>query len=275
MLATAKTLSEAAPPLLLLSLADGAALERNQLELRLQLAAPTHSATLEAKSRDVLNRFQRLLKRDLALLAAMEAVCQEPAAENLAAEAARIAGFDAFAVLDDERPARTDALPPFTTDPRLILRELVAAVSRRLTALDLESMVTLSHQVSVAMGAPERGHELWSLADRLTSVVLRLQSDVGERFAEAARLYRHGQLEISEIGRLLGWAPERVAYEFERFGVTRTVETLTMTADARAARLDRIAASTHVPSASLARRDAVASQRIEGIDARAHISTRE
>lgn len=268
MLATAENLSEAAVPLLLLSVDEGAALERSQLERKLlgELAS-----VADGKSRAVLEMFERLLRRDLALLSGMEAACQNPPPVDLRAEAARIAGFDAVGFVEREFASGRTVVGLPSREPAVVLRELVSAVSRRLGALDLDAMVSLSHQVSADLGVPERGHELWSLADRLSSAVLRLQSELGDRFAEAVRLYRRGQIEVSEIARLLGWPPEKVAFEFERLGVARTLDAIRLTPAARAERLAQIARTRGRPSASLARRDAIASQRIEGIDARAHL----
>lgn len=269
MLATLKNLSEAAVPLLLMSVDEGAALERGQLERRLLGPLPTSDTNA------VLDSFERLLRRDLALLSGMEAACQTPPPTDLRAEAARIAGFDAIGFVEQEFALTPGRPPTQSRAPRQILQELVSAVSRRLAAIDLEAMVSLSHQVSAELGAHERGHELWSLADRLTSAVLRLQSELGDRFAEAVRLYRQGHVEVSEVARLLGWPPEKVAFEFERLGVARTLDAIRLTPEARAVRLAQIAKTRARPSPSLARRDAIASQRIEGIDARAHLPPRE
>ncbi|MER2559809.1 MAG: hypothetical protein ABTQ32_03760, partial [Myxococcaceae bacterium] len=63
-------------------------------------------------------------------------------------------------------------------------------------------------------------------------------------------------------------------FEFERLGVARTLDAIRLTPEARAERLARIAMTTGRPSPALARRDAIASQRIEGIDARGHLSGR-
>ena len=96
------------------------------------------------------------------------------------------------------------------------------------------------------------------------------------QLSEAAQFYLEGKVEISQLARMLSADPSDIAAEFEQRGFVRSLTTIQLSEEERRRRLlllCRARAAGVMYSATLAARDVIASQRIEGIDARLHLAS--
>lgn len=88
------------------------------------------------------------------------------------------------------------------------------------------------------------------------------------------RLYQRGAMELGDVAKELDDSPTDAIALLEEHGFGRTVETIRLSEEERRARLERIRqdrlerAGKPAYSPDLVRRSTVASERIEGVDAR-------
>lgn len=253
-----------APAFLLGRAARDAELDQELLERR--LSGRDQIARVERKAEALLEKFESALRVDLALVAALEAIANHADAKdtNLRAEASSIAGFDPFPIIEQEAAKLVRPTTTIQLDPRIALQELLRSVAIRIGRVQLTPILELANLVH----GPTRAFAIETLVARVDSCVLR-NAELTEPLREVTRLYRLGRIEVAEAARLLGRLPETVAFEFEKWGVTRNIEAITLSEGDRAARVRQALSSSF--SESLVRRDTIASQRIEGIDARAHL----
>jgi hypothetical protein len=110
--------------------------------------------------------------------------------------------------------------------------------------------------------------------DALTAFVFRNSQRGQDAVRILGRAYAAGTISVSEIGRLLSVQPADVVAALERYGFQRPIDTILLRPEDREEvlgriRHDRLQRGGIVQySAALVRRDVVASERIEGVDAR-------
>lgn len=155
---------------------------------------------------------------------------------------------------------------PATADPD----EVVRAVRSLLLHVPEGELIPSGRAIR-----PDLAHQCRLALDGLRAFVVRHQHPDRTRFAVVGHAYADGRLSIDEVAVLLGAAvPDAVAH-LEEQGFRRAPDALRLAPDARSERLrrirdDRLARNSEpAPDPDLVRREVIASQRIEDIDARA------
>ena len=133
-------------------------------------------------------------------------------------------------------------------------------------------------EIADRLGDPQRRHRARLAYDRLHAFLVRRDPTTDERLKVIGRLYAAGQVSIGEAAGLLASSvPDAIAL-LEPRGYARPLETLGLSEPERerifgALRVDRERrAGRPEPSEDRVRRSAIASERIEGIDARAWLA---
>ena len=269
---TASTLSER----FVASVENDAAVRAQLARLQLRREGGVQRADLRA----ALEQLARALRTDLSILAFVEAlhalsVSSLSAAKSLSAKiterAHLIAGFDVRPFLSSVGAAST--LPvPASDDLQLDrLREVFSRhVLASLAAFPAEEVKALTTQLDDA----EMAHRIFQDAQKLAAIARRADDVWAHRLNDAGALFLEGRIEVADVARLWGRAPQEVAADFERLGFVRQVETIELDDVERRRRLAQVTRSSGASRERIAR-DVVASQRIEGIDARAHDAVTE
>lgn len=241
--------------------------ERRDLEAELsQVTADCHR---------VLNNFIRFVRRDIALLSFVEALhiaavrtLSDVARRkgDIASRANKLAGFDVIASLRD-----LSADP--SAEPRLEIldvprmRQVLAdSIAAKLERTPISVFVRLAK----LLGSAELQHEVTQAHEKLQSAVRRVDPRWDSRLRDAGNLFLDGKLEVADAARLLALEPSDIAFEFERLGYVRSIDRIVLSDGERTAMLEQIQRVGASRDGSLVRRDVIASQRIEGIDARSH-----
>ena len=219
------------------------------------------------------------VRRDIAILSFLEALDLaqvrsltdvQRSAPSIRANADRLAGFDAIATISHLAATRAPG------DERFDIKNLRSMVVQSAAAKLARTPLVVFRKVAELIGDLSLGHEVQTVFERLEATVRRADADWDARLSEAGQLFMEGKLEIAEIGRLLSAKPSDVAAEFEQKGLIRSLATLRLSPEERQRRLlmmERHRAAGVTASPALVARDVIASQRIEGIDARSHLDT--
>lgn len=267
---TASTLSER----FVASIANDAAVRVDLA--RLQLASQVQRSELE----EALEHMALSLRTDIAILSFVEALHSLGANSTSAVKtlgvkvierAQRIAGFDVRPLL---RTVGASADGPASNPEDLQIDRLRAVVARhvlgRLAAFPAKEVKLLTTQLDDAAIA----HQIFQDAQKLEAIARRADDVWAHRLKDAGELFLEGRIEVADVARLWGRPPQDVAAEFERLGFVRSAETIELSDAERRRRLTHVSRSGGANSARIAR-DVVASQRIEGIDARGHDAVTE
>lgn len=259
---------------------SGAALERRLLSLRLGAAQRRTQRIKErhVEPRKLLESLLRYVRRDIALLAFADALVASDVrdladvrrlAPRIHARANLASGFDVLVVFRGSRLSSSQSTPSLP-DPRILRRTIADRVRSRLAATPLDVVLDLAS----TLGEPALAHDLRINFERLEALALRASASWDARLRDAADLYLEGKIELPEVARLLGLGAADIAAEFERLGYVRALATLALSETQRQALAEKL--STHrakLPfAADRVHRDVVASQRIEGIDARLYLN---
>lgn len=257
------------------SVTNDAAVRADLARLQLPLAGRVHRVELRA----ALDQLSRALRTDLAILSFVEALhslsaTSVSAARTLSARvlerAHLIAGFDVRPFLSS---VADSAVSP-AADGDLQVERVREVFSRHvlasLAAFPAEEVKALTSQLDDA----ETAHRIFQDAQKLAGIARRADDIWSHRFKDAGALFLEGRIEIADLARLWGRAPEEVAAEFERLGFVRSLEAIELGEAERNRRLAQISRAGAV-SRALVARDVIASQRIEGIDARSHDAVTE
>ena len=154
------------------------------------------------------------------------------------------------------------------------LRPTIQAVIRTVRSLLEACPITALEQRSRALGLGDLGYRCRLAYDALEGFVLRNDPREKSRLRVVGREYAAGNLSISDAATLLeSDVPDAVAL-LERCGYHRTLDVIELKPAERADRLTRIradrlhrAGQPAAPADAVAR-DVIASERIEGVDAR-------
>jgi hypothetical protein len=228
----------------------------------------------------VLSASVTILELNLALAAINEAV-HEVGAKTLAQAlaqidrimtlAATIARLDLARVLE-ENAHLLPPLPPFWNHadrPAGVETSLVVRHVHSLVAYcPIEHLEAHAKQVS----RPDLGHRCRVAYDALEAFVRRSGTPHDDVARTAGRAYAEGRLSLDEVCSLLGYDRSDAVAFLEGHGFCRNAEAISMREDERAHALEMIRQerlSRAKPGAvGLAEREVIASQRIEGVDAR-------
>lgn len=251
----------------------------NEVALKRELA-DIHSRTrvLVEQAQAALRSLLQYLHRDTAFMAFADALVSVGVAtladvkqhsEVIKARAREAAGFDVMGHLSVEA-GRVSAAPTAQLENFDVVsfRNLMSETIRgRLQRTQFDQVLAIAREI----GELQLCHDLRTSFERLDALTLRVSAEWEPRLREAAQLYMEGKLEIPQVARLVGASSADIAAEFERLGFVRHLATIRLS---EAERLQR-AEQAMRPSSRDARdgvvREVVASQRIEGIDARRHL----
>jgi hypothetical protein len=214
-------------------------------------------------------------------------------------------GFTIYAELDAARQEVWDELRRRMRAPRLgalleehlpKLIELSGLEPQQLESLGAEAVAplpTLIRQARAILAAcpierieraadvselPEHGHRCRVAYDGLRAFVLRASPG---RIDAVGKAYAAGKLSIGEVASILGLGPADALVELEARGHCRAPEDLGLSDEARAALYRRLRDDREGRggepefSAAHVARDAIASERIEGVDARPWLRPRQ
>jgi hypothetical protein len=174
------------------------------------------------------------------------------------------------AVLDDLRPAEPSIWP--SHDWPQIIRSFDAILAE----FPMDSLNNLCKQVD----EPALGHRARNAYDALRAFVRRNDPGCAEVMRIVGDQYRRGHIGLRDAARLLGMSSSDAVFELESGGFGRAAEAIRLSDDARTAiysRLRERRLQYQGPSAidnDLVERDAIASERIESVDARSWIRRR-
>lgn len=236
---------------------------------------------MEEQGRGELHEWTNVLELTLVIASAHEAIMRlgyRKAAEVMA----NIEKIDAIVeTLCRLRPhdviqANLDALAPHARLPMHAdapatsdTEEVIRTVKSLLLHVPDDELIPSGRAVR-----PELAHRCQLALDGLRAFVARHQHPDRTRFAFAGHAYADGRLSIDEVAGLLGAeVPDAVAH-LEEQGFRRSSEGLRLEPEVRKARLLKIRADrltrggAPVLDPDLVRRDVIASQRIEDVDAR-------
>jgi hypothetical protein len=123
---------------------------------------------------------------------------------------------------------------------------------------------------------PSLGHRATVAFDALQSFVWRHDSGRAETLRIVGEQYQLGHLRLKEVAQLMGMPPSNAVFELERGGYGRTIETMTISSDERNKIYSNLRLGRHRTLSpvdlDLVKRDTIASERIEGVDAREWIA---
>lgn len=232
----------------------------------------------------ILNETTRVIELTLAVAGFAEAAKElgqrtaEGAASNVEAVrrlATTIIGQDPFDILarnpDFVRAAAASASQRTSvTDWESAFDALIHAARALVSAVPLETLMSVGHLV----GDPELAHRCRMAHSALKAFLRRCDPSVKASTRAAGRAYAQGRITATEVALLLDLTPSDAVALLEEQGFHRPIGVIELTDADRAERLtkireDRLARSgASAPSNDLIDRDVVASQRIEGVDAR-------
>lgn len=151
---------------------------------------------------------------------------------------------------------------------------------RSLDAVVAECPIDVLEQLAKTSAAPELAHRARTVYDALRAFVRRHDPGHATVMRIVGEQYRRGHLRLQEVAQLLGMSASDAVFELEQDGYARPPEAIALDAAERAAiyhrlRQQRLARSgPPVVDPELVERDVIASERIEGVDARAWIRRR-
>lgn len=256
-------------------------LERSVAQIRLKEAElraeavqlRRENAWLQRRARLVLAAVEQRLESDIALMSFVDALVSVGVSTieevNLKSAAIRdradaTAGFAVLSKLPSLRDGdhgRSKDLDPVS------MREVFAeSIRARLVRTPWAAFLKMANLID----DPSLGYEIRRRYEHLDALTLRVTSNWDNRLKEGAELFMAGRLELSEVARLTGASPADLAVEFERLGYVRPLSTIALSDLKRNELATKIASVRMPPSQDQAVREVIASQRIEGIDARRH-----
>lgn len=184
-----------------------------------------------------------------------------------------LAGLDVVEVMGRNR----GTLPPESglgADSQLPVRAALDAYVRFAKSVVATCPIVELEAVGARTARAELAARCRRAFDRLTSFIRRHDPSLDAQFAVAGRAFVEGRLTLDEIASIFDMPrPEAVAL-LEKLGLSRPIEQIRLPEDKRRALLARIAAERQSRdgqpafSEELVKRDVVATQRIENVDAR-------
>jgi len=167
-------------------------------------------------------------------------------------------------------------LQPHADEPATIDTETVV---RSVRSLLLHCPIEQLERVGRNHALAELAHRLRLAFDGLRAFVARRSHPEQDAVSAAGRVYAEGRATIDEVAAMLGIEVPDVVALLEEQGFRRSVDDLRLSDDDRRDRLQRIRddrlarGGKPMPSHARVVRDVIASQRIEGIDARPWLRT--
>jgi len=160
---------------------------------------------------------------------------------------------------------------PLPTDPATLDTNTIVRATQSLLLNCPMSMIDRAAQDQLAAESAHRCHLAY---DGLKAFVARHAEPQGDAIATAGHVYAEGRASIDEVAMMLGRDVADVVALLEERGYRRSIDDLRLPSDQRARRLAGIRADRDARGGeprqndAIAAREVIASQRIEGIDAR-------
>lgn len=158
-----------------------------------------------------------------------------------------------------------------TSEAKLSLAAVVRAVKATLSQCPIDALQAAANEHAMA----PLGHQCRVAYDGLQAFVLRTDPSTKERVRVVGEAYQSGSLTPSEVALLLGCGNADAISILEDHGYARPLEHIRLSPDRRASLLAALRQSRETdqrtwrtPSEEETVRDVVASERIEGVDAR-------
>jgi hypothetical protein len=151
---------------------------------------------------------------------------------------------------------------------------------RSLDAILAEAPIDVIEDTARAIDDPALGYRARSVYDALRAFVRRHDPDHAEMMRIVGEQYQSGRLRIHDAAKLLGVSTSNAVFELEQDGFARPLSAVTLDDRERDAIYQRLRQQrrerTGAPMVDqeLVDRDVIASERIEGVDARAWIRRR-
>jgi len=167
--------------------------------------------------------------------------------------------------------------PPPSPPPQVV-EPSPEALSRALRSALEQIPIEQLEALAARYGLEPTAHRCRVAYDELRAFARRVDPGQQEQLRVAGEAFARGALSVEEVATLLGVHPVDAAALLESHGYYRSLDVLTLSDDARSEHLARIRrdrlARAGRPAATVESigRDTVASERIEGIDARRWIS---
>jgi hypothetical protein len=186
-----------------------------------------------------------------------------------------LAPFEADPVFQEALQRSEPASDPNDEFPVRVNAFYLRAVDSLVAYCPIEDLVRIGH----AIGMPELGHRCRLSYDWLRAWVRRHTVYGQATLHIVGRAYSEGRLSLDEAAHLLGMPRSDAVAWLEEHGHARDVSVIVLTPEERERRFarmreDRLARGGHaVFDRGLLLRDVVATQRIEGVDARPWVQT--
>jgi len=153
-------------------------------------------------------------------------------------------------------------------------------VVRSFDAIVTECPIVQFELMGRRLNEPHLAHRARSAYDALRAFVRRHDPERAEVMRIVGEQYQRGNIRIRDAARLLGLTTSDAVFELEQDGFGRAAPEITLTESERAAAYQRLRqrrlqrSTPPVVDPELVERDVIASERIEGVDARAWIRRR-
>ena len=166
--------------------------------------------------------------------------------------------------------ASTTSQPEAPEDLREVKAQVLASAGEFLRSFPLAEACRFARESN----QDEIAHRIQTGAEHIQAIYNRLHTPTSPQFSIAAVAYANGMIEMDVAAKLLGLSRSDLAAALEAHGFTRPPEVIALDDAHRTAILGRMrrerlnrSGKPHLDS-DLVARDVVATQRIEGIDAR-------
>jgi len=151
---------------------------------------------------------------------------------------------------------------------------------RSFNAIVAECPVDRLEVIGRRLDEPHLSHRVRNAYDALRSFVRRHSPERAEVMRIVGEQYQHGNLRLRDAALLLGMSTSDAIFELEQVGFSRPLSAIMLTETEREAAYQRLRqrrlqqVGSPLDKLDLVERDVIASERIEGVDARAWIRRR-
>ncbi len=251
---------------------------RSRMEVLDPESEHASSAPSKAECVDLLDDLVQALEHTLSVTALIEATW-ELRVETMSGllergrevmdRARSIARLDVAAALRQKQPAELGPSSTPADGSIIVPREIVVGLVRSATE---GAPVDWVERLARTIGEEELGHRLRTAFDGLRAMLRRLEaSEKAAQTGALGRAYAEGRLSLAECAAVLRVDVGDAIALLEEHGFARLPEVIELSpqdAAERLAAIRRARLAQTPPAADLVQRDVIASQRIEGIEAR-------
>lgn len=187
----------------------------------------------------------------------------------------RVASATGLDVLGALQFAREVGLPRGERPPEdAPVRVGMQRLARHVRSVTASCPTDVFDELAAILALPELGYRFQVACESLRAFLRRHDPQQRELVLVVGRHYQRGTMELGEVAKLLGETPADTIALLEEHGFGRTLDTIALPEGQRSALLARIRrdrlerGGTPAYSREMVRRSTIASERIEGVDAR-------